>query len=71
MSNTMHQASFLEAFKARRELLGITQEHLAELAGVALRTLKSLEKGNGNPTLSTLMKLSDVLGLEIKLDIKR
>jgi transcriptional regulator with XRE-family HTH domain len=45
--------------------------HLAELSGVGLRTLKSLERGKSNPTFETLSKLADVLGMELKLEVKQ
>jgi transcriptional regulator with XRE-family HTH domain len=51
-------------------MLRVTQESLAELSGVGLRTLKQFESGEGNPTLMTLQKIADVLGLEISLKIK-
>ncbi|MDQ0477309.1 helix-turn-helix domain-containing protein [Chryseobacterium sp. MDT2-18] len=54
----------------RRKILDVTQETLAEISGVGLRTLKQLESGKGNPTLETLQKICDALGLEIKLEIK-
>lgn len=66
----MHFAELIRTIKERRETLQVTQEALAELSGVGLRTLKQFESGKGNPTLSTLHKLSDVLGLEICLKIK-
>jgi len=50
--------------------LGITQPHLAELAGVSTNTLYKLERGQGNPSLEVLNKLAEVLGLELKLDVK-
>ncbi|WP_198673886.1 helix-turn-helix domain-containing protein [Chitinophaga alhagiae] len=56
--------------KARRESLNVTQETLAQLSGVALRTLKQFESGKGNPTLQTLQKLGDALGLEVTVVIK-
>jgi transcriptional regulator with XRE-family HTH domain len=56
--------------KKRREELGITQEHLAEVASVGLRTLKAIESGKGNPTFSSISKLADVLGLEITIQVK-
>ncbi|ROI10789.1 XRE family transcriptional regulator [Chryseobacterium sp. H3056] len=56
--------------KERRKILDVTQETLAEISGVGLRTLKQLESGKGNPTLETLQKICDALGLEIKLEIK-
>jgi len=67
----MHQKDLIKTLKERREVLGVTQEHLAELAQVSLRTLKSIESGYGNPTFETLNKLADVLGLEIKLEVKK
>ena len=67
----MHQSELINILKDRREALKITQEHLAELSGVGLRTLKAIESGKGNPTLDTLNKLADVLGLELKLEVKK
>ncbi|MHA4741983.1 helix-turn-helix domain-containing protein [Dyadobacter sp. MSC1_007] len=56
--------------KERRKLLNITQETLAEMSGVGLRTLKELESGKGNPTIITLEKVADVLGMQLLLQIK-
>jgi transcriptional regulator with XRE-family HTH domain len=59
-----------ESIKQRREELGITQKHLAEVAFVGIQTLKAIESGKGNPTLSSINKLADVLGLEIIIRVK-
>ena len=67
----MHQDSLIQAIKERREMLKVTQETLAELSGVGLRTLKQFESGKGNPTLQTLHKLADVLGLEVCMQVKK
>ena len=56
--------------KQRREELGISQEHLAEVASVSLRTLKAIESGKSNPTFLSITKKADVLGLEIKIQVK-
>jgi len=66
----MHSDSLIETIKKRREMLQVTQEVLAELSGVGLRTLKQFESGKGNPTLETLNKLGDALGLELKFQVK-
>jgi transcriptional regulator with XRE-family HTH domain len=66
----MHFSELVLTIKKRREALQVTQEDLAELSGVGLRTLKQFESGKGNPTLSTLQKISDVLGMEVCLKIK-
>ena len=67
----MHLHELIQTVKARREALQVTQETLAELSGVGLRTLKQFESGKGNPTLATLQKLADTLGLEIELRVKK
>jgi transcriptional regulator with XRE-family HTH domain len=66
----MHYSDLIKTIKARREALKVTQENLAELSGVGLRTLKQFESGKGNPTLTTLQKIGDVLGMEVCLMIK-
>ncbi|MEO6832953.1 MAG: helix-turn-helix domain-containing protein [Chitinophagaceae bacterium] len=58
------------AIKLRRKSLKITQPHLAELAGISTNSLWALERGKGNPSLDLLEKLLDVLGMELKLEIK-
>lgn len=63
----MHLCSIL---KERRKLLNITQETLADMSGVGLRTLKQLESGKGNPTIITFEKVADVLGMQLVLQIK-
>lgn len=57
------------AIKERRKQLGITQPHLAELAGVSINTLYKLERGQGNPSLEVIGKIAEVLGFEIKFEI--
>ena len=51
--------------KERRTRLNIMQADLAEMAGVSLSTVKDIERGKGNPSLKTLEKILEVLGLEI------
>ena len=67
----MHFEELIKTIKERREVLQVTQETLAELSGVGLRTLKQFESGKGNPTLQTIQKLADVLGLEVCFKIKK
>jgi transcriptional regulator with XRE-family HTH domain len=67
----MHYRDLIKTIKERREIMQVTQETLAEVSGIGVRTLKQLESGKGNPTLKTLQKLADVLGLEVCLKIKK
>jgi transcriptional regulator with XRE-family HTH domain len=67
----MHQDKLISVLKTRRDSLRLTQESLAEMSGVNLRTLKQFESGKGNPTLATLQKLADIVGMEVVLQIKK
>jgi transcriptional regulator with XRE-family HTH domain len=66
----MHFKAIINTVKERREALQVTQETLAALSNVGLRTLKQFESGKGNPTLLTLQKIADALGMEIDLKLK-
>ena len=66
----MHYHSLINTIKERRENLQVNQENLAKLSGVGLRTLKQFESGKGNPTLQTIQKIANVLGLEVCLKVK-
>lgn len=60
-----------ETIKSRRKELGITQPHLAELAQISTNTLYKLERGQGNPSLIALLKIGEVLGMELKFEVKK
>jgi transcriptional regulator with XRE-family HTH domain len=60
-----------DAIKNRRKELDITQPHLAELAQISINTLYNLEKGQGNPSFEVLNKLTEVLGMEFTLQVKK
>lgn len=47
---------------------GMTQAELAERAGIGLRTLQRLENGTAATQLSSVIKVSQSLGLEKRLD---
>jgi len=67
----MSDARIGEAIRKRRKSLKITQPDLADLANISVNTLYKIERGEGNPTLDILGKIVDVLGLEIKLEVKQ
>ncbi len=60
-----------ETIKNRRKELNITQPHLAELAKVSINTLYKLERGQGNPSLDIINRLSEVLGMKLSLEVKK
>ena len=57
--------------KKRRDVLQISQQTLSEVSGIAVHTLSNIEAGKGNPTIDTLSRVLDVLGLEIRVDVKQ
>ncbi len=60
-----------DIMKQRREVLSLTQLDLAEMAQVGLATIKDIERGKGNPALSTVKKILEVLGMEIDYKIRK
>lgn len=59
-----------DVIKQRRKKLGITQMDLAEISEISIATIKDIERGKGNPSLSTVKKILDILGMEIEYKIK-
>ncbi|MDY4410990.1 MAG: helix-turn-helix domain-containing protein [Prevotella sp.] len=60
-----------QTMKSRRKVLGISQQDLSEMAAVSLATIKDIERGQGNPSLSTVQKILDVLGMEMIFQVKK
>lgn len=59
------------AIKTRRQVLGIIQPDLAEMAQVSINSLYKIERGEANPSVKVLNKLAEVLGMELSLSIKK
>ncbi|WP_418859123.1 helix-turn-helix domain-containing protein [Segatella sp.] len=60
-----------EVMILQRKALGITQQDLADMSEVAISTIKQIESGKGNPSLSTVEKIMDILGMEVKYEIRQ
>ena len=60
-----------KTIRERRKKLGINQQTLADLAGVAVNTVLSIERGESNPQLLTLLTILDTLGLQLDINIKQ
>ena len=67
----MTQQEIGKAIKDRRKKLGVNQQTLADLAGVAVNTVVAIERGEGNSQLATLLTILDTLGLQLDINIKR
>lgn len=59
-----------QTIKERRKELGLTQNTLALLSQVGINTIVSIERGSKSPSLDTLTKVADVLGLDLTLQLK-
>lgn len=66
----MTQQEIGKAIKDRRKKLGVNQQTLADLASVAVNTVVAIERGEGNPQLSTLLTILDTLGLQLDVNTK-
>ena len=55
----------MEKMRAIREKQGLSQQELADRAGVVKSTIYEAEVGRRIPRIQTLEKLADALGVEI------
>lgn len=55
------------AVRDRRRALGLTQEDLADLAGVGLRLVHEVEHGRDTVQLANLLRLLRALGLHLEV----
>ena len=60
-----------EVMKSRRKTLSISQLDLAEMAEVSLATVKDIERGKGYPSLATVNKIIEVLGMEMIFQVRQ
>ena len=60
-------ARIAQVFADRRIALRLTQQALADLAGVSRYSVQSLEQGSGSTKLGSVFALADVLGLHIDM----
>ena len=67
----MNKVEIGHIIQSRRNSLSIKQEDLAEMTGITSKTIYLIESGNGNPSIDTLNKLLETLGLEISVDVKK
>lgn len=57
----------VKQIQERRESLKISQQDLAEMSGVSLRTINAFESHKANPSLEILLKILAPLGLKLSL----
>ena len=71
MSNVTHTVGadeIIQALIEARRASGMTQKELSELTGIAQGDISKLEKGNANPSLRTLIRLAEGMGMQLKVE---
>ena len=58
---------FSNLIRQRRHTLRTTQQNLSEMSGVSVRMIKAIEGGYANPSINTLEKVLNVLGLQLTI----
>ena len=56
--------------KEARKSKGLTQKELGEKLGIGESRVSKYESGKENPTLATLQKIADALGVDLLLSFK-
>jgi transcriptional regulator with XRE-family HTH domain len=67
----MEASEIGKSIKFRREFLNLRQEDLAEMSLITSKTIHLIETGTGNPSLETLEKLANVLGMELTIQVRK
>ncbi len=60
--------AIIQAMLDARKASGLTQKDLAKRTGIAQADIRKLENGNANPSLKTLQRLADGMGMKLKLE---
>lgn len=60
--------SIIQAMLDARKAAGLTQKELATRTGIAQADISKLENGNANPSLRTLQRLAEGMGMKLKLE---
>lgn len=60
--------AIIQAMLDARKAAGLTQKDLAERTGIAQADISKLENGNANPSLRTLQRLAEGMGMKLKLE---
>ncbi|MBE6648649.1 MAG: helix-turn-helix transcriptional regulator [Ruminococcaceae bacterium] len=71
MSNTTYTVEVDEIVQAlieARHASGMTQKELSKITGIAQGDISKLEKGNANPSLRTLIRLAEGMGMQLKVE---
>ena len=60
--------AIIQAIIDARKTTGMTQKQLAEKTGITQADISRLENGSANPSLKTLQRLAEGMGMKLKLE---
>jgi DNA-binding XRE family transcriptional regulator len=60
----------LTALKEAREKRGLSLQDVCDKTGITRASLSLLENGKGNPTMTTLRRVAEAIGVEILVTVK-
>ena len=63
--------TIIKAMIDARKDSGMTQKELSEKTGINQADISKLENGTANPSLKTLQRLADCMGMVLKLEFVR
>lgn len=61
----------IQAMIDARKNAGMTQKDLSEITGIAQSDISKLENGSANPSLRTLQRLAEGMGMQLKVEFVR
>jgi len=62
------ERQIMHAILEGRQNCNLTQEQLAQVTGIDQANISRLENGTANPSLRTLKRLAEGMGMELKLE---
>ena len=62
------ERAIIQAMIDARRSAGITQKELANRTGIAQGDISKLERGNANPSVKTLLRLAEGMGMNLKIE---
>lgn len=62
--------AIIQALIDARKASGLTQKQLSERTGIAQADISKLENGSANPSLRTLRRLADGMGMKIRIEFQ-
>ena len=63
--------AIIQAMIDARKESGLTQKELSEKTGITQGDISKLERGNGNPSIRTLKRLAEAMGMRLKIEFVR